>query len=133
MAIIVIAFIVMINAALLLPGTPEVGVFISIVIIVALIHILVRIGHISILHTTSSSRIVPIPMIVAPLLEIFAPILSYSQICWRLACIGPRGRQVLGQELLPVPLAMGIVCHNGGLGARRMRDYCRPSDIVALR
>jgi hypothetical protein len=70
-----IALVVLINTALPLPRTLGLGVDMTLIIIVPLVCILVRIQHVSILQAIASLRIVPIPTVVASILDVLTLVL----------------------------------------------------------
>src|SRR5271154_1123395 len=112
--IILIALVVLINTALPLPlpRALGLGIHLSIITIVALIEILVRIWHISILDSIASWRIVLMLTTVAGIMGVVAMLLASSWICRSLACMISHARLILRRCLLPVHLAIRIVCHN---------------------
>jgi len=112
--IILIALVVLINTALPLPlpRALGLGIHLSIITIVALIEILVRIWHISVLHAIASWRIVLMSTTVAGIMGVVTMILPSSWICRSLACMVSHARLILRRCLLPVHLAIRIVCHN---------------------
>ena len=112
--IVLIALVVLINTALPLPlpRALGLGIHLSIITIVALIEILVRIWHISILDSIASWRIVLMPTTVAGIMGVVAMLLASSWICRSLACMVSHARLILRRCLLPVHLAIRIVCHN---------------------
>lgn len=112
--IILIALVVLINTALPLPlpRALGLGIHLSIITIVALVEILVRIWHISVLDAIASWRIVLMPTIVAGIMGVVTRMLPSSWICRSLACIVSHARLILRRCLLPVHLAIRIVRHN---------------------
>src|SRR5271170_762016 len=114
--IVLIALVVLINTALPLPlPLPRalgLGIHLSIITIVALIEILIRIWHISVLDAIASWRIVLMPTTVAGIMDVVTMMLPSSWICRSLACMVSHARLILRRCLLPVHLAIRIVCHN---------------------
>jgi hypothetical protein len=108
----VIALIILINTALPLPRTLGLGVGMTIIIIVALVYISVRVLHVSVLKVVAPWRIVPIPTNVVSILDVLTLMLPSIWICRYLACVMPDGGLMLRLGLLPVHLAIRIVCHD---------------------
>src|ERR1700735_346413 len=108
--IILIALVVLINTALPLPlpRALGLGIHLSIITIVALIEVLVRIWHISVLDAIASWRIVLMPTTVAGIMDVVTLMLPYSWICRSLACMVSHARLILRRCLLPVHLAIRI-------------------------
>jgi hypothetical protein len=82
---------------------------------VAAVYVLIWIRHISIPHTVAPwciVPIVPIPSVVASVLDILAPRRLSGSMALSLASVMSHGSLVLGGELLPMRLVIGVISHD---------------------